>query len=576
MFKKLFARPFKLKQALILAAAAPFVLSSCLNQLEELKKLNKLEYNWNPKVAIPIGNIEVKISDFLESIQEDSTLLEADPETGLIQFSYTQPLMSETAGNIFEIPAQQTGVDLTVPGSETGSEIPMLTADTLALPYNKTNQVFTTNDGEALDSLILNGGQLDVSMLTTVEASGYIWVRFEAMKKDGVPFVDTLRWSYDPDRTPTHLVEKGIALDMSGYSIDLYDENSSEQDKTNRFNIETQGELYFKAGSKIKAGDEINVDVAVNNLEFAALYGYLGSRELAASQDSIDLDGFGDFDFGNFKLADPQLKLKIENSFGLPLEIALNQFTGVSGDKQVDLTGQYVDNPTEINSPDFPTDGVVESEIALNKETSNIVEVLSIFPNKIAYQFSGNMNPKGNVGQNFVLDTSRVNLEVEAIVPLYGSISGMTHDIEMEFTELQETTEAIKEITFNLTTENHLPVDIAMQLYFVDADSVVLDSLLTPTVGGDIDYNKLLKAAEVDAEGNVITESVEENTLQLVIDKEMVEGIKDAQEIVIRLTISTGKDENGQYQAAKFTMDQNVKIHLSMRGELEKTLTYEN
>ena len=106
---------------------------------------------------------------------------------------------------------------------------------------------------------------------------------------------------------------------------------------------------------------------------------------------------------------------------------------------------------------------------------------------------------------------------------------------------------------FKIISENGIPLDVGMQIYFADQNGTVLDSLFTPGVN-------ILEAAPVDGTG--IPTAISEKTTFTTFEGERFKKIKTAKQLFLRSSFSTFN--NGEAMV-KILSTQEVKIRMGMK-----------
>ncbi|MCK7536354.1 MAG: hypothetical protein MZV63_37920 [Marinilabiliales bacterium] len=92
-------------------------------------------------------------------------------------------------------------------------------------------------------------------------------------------------------------------------------------------------ELYREGLNPINAGDQIEVVATIINLDFDAIFGYIGDYELMGDSSSIDLELFdSDMLDGTLRFANPQINFNVKNSFGVPVEANISRFISYNSD----------------------------------------------------------------------------------------------------------------------------------------------------------------------------------------------------------------------------------------------------
>jgi len=167
----------------------------------------------------------------------------------------------------------------------------------------------------------------------------------------------------------------------------------------------------------------------------------------------------------------------------------------------------------------------VTTERYFNVETSNIDELIASVPDQINFAFGASTgNPPGSTEQNFLLDDSKLTIETEVVLPMWLSTSGytVTDTLDMAFDSLVMQLSFLEEALFRLTTTNEWPLEIAVQIYFLDAADDKIDSLFS-------EREILLNAAPVDTEGELDRGALQEHVVDVELttaDLDELEGAK--------------------------------------------------
>ena len=121
----------------------------------------------------------------------------------------------------------------------------------------------------------------------------------------------------------------------------------------------------------------------------------------------------------------------------------------------------------------------------------------------------------------------------------------------MDFSEYQD----LERITFKLITDNGFPFDVGMQVYFLNDQNEMLDSLFTTNV-------PVLGAATIDGAGDV-TSSVE-TTIEETFDNMRFSNLTaNSKRIVLIGSLQTA---DGGTTPVKIYSDHNVSIKLGALG----------
>jgi len=159
-----------------------FLLSSCLGDLDT-SKIGKLTIN--PSIAIPVINSTIGFIEFL-SATDTITEIQTDSE-GLISLVFDSgPLISQNLKSYINIPATTTTESINFSNQE-------LASFPVNLQITKTDNFvldLETDEGDLIDSVFLESGNLALRLTSSFPASGEITFRFlsltdeELVKRD--------------------------------------------------------------------------------------------------------------------------------------------------------------------------------------------------------------------------------------------------------------------------------------------------------------------------------------------------------------------------------------------------------
>ena len=175
-------------------------------------------------------------------------------------------------------------------------------------------------------------------------------------------------------------------------------------------------------------------------------------------------------------------------------------------------------NGIEVPYPTTNQSLVVEDTILyINSSNSNLVDVLSQNPLTINYRVRiESMNQVGF--KSFAREDSFFDLDINVEIPFEGKAQGFYYERTEDFNI--EDFDGADEADFKLLAENNIPLDIRLQMYFLDAGNQVIDSLFSNT------QTPVLFGAPIDASG--LANGSTKTTLQSIFRSERFNGVKDA------------------------------------------------
>lgn len=493
---------------LILAVCISFFACNKINDLDEVELgENDAEY------AIPLFNSSLSFNDILGNFDEDTFITVEDD--GLIKLNYKGNLLQASSEDIFNL---------------LGTALPIIMTDTVVTAS------YAVPGSIEIDYIALQGGTIVVNFESQHTQDVDVKLSIPGLKdENGDEFEKT--WNLEYDGTPPAVIQ---IWGLDGYSI-TPDDNS----------FTVRYEAIKADGNRDTLS---NVVIALANIEYSYVEGYLGNDIYRVGQDTIEIDFFENWTRGDIYFEDPLMKINVFNSFGFPIDAKIYSVDVINVNGEIlPLQSQFIEDGIEINYPTFNEVGEVKTTIFdFNKNNSNIDEILGSEPVAVRYNMDGEPNPEETSSvRGFMTDSSAMQVQVEVELPIYGSANDFvvrdTFDINLvEYND-------VKYAEFKLISENETALDVAMQVYFTDDQSVVLDSLLTP-------MQSIIEAAPVDVEGNV-TET-NEKTILIPYTAERFGKIINAEKAIVLANFSTY--DNGSI-SVRVLSDEQVRLRMGVK-----------
>jgi len=477
-------RYLKLQKGIVILLIS-ILFSGCMQdefQLDRLITDVELEAGF----FAPAGYGTLTINDLIKDL--DSTSYLYTDEDGLLYFSFTDSLFSYGSEEILEVPNQDffeyfIEADFFFP--------PIWTTVSID---REENFPFSFSNDEKIDSIYLDAGDMIFNISSEFKHTGTIVISCPTIRKNGIAFSQTIIID-DPSGT----FSSNNTFPLNDYVIELNDSIGSD---SLFLPVDFHVELYNE-GSPILPTDQIEIVATIQNLDFEAIFGYVGDYELMGQADSIELDVFDNELFeGNIQFADPQVNFNISNSFGVPAEANITRFTAFNSEgDSLQLTLDPSINPYRFDFPTLSEYGEVkESTWSLNGSNTNLSDFLGFLPTSIIYSVKATSNPDGPTGPyNFVSDASLIDIGFEFVLPVWFKTNdfALQDTIELDMGDLGDITDMIEQANILLTASNGLPIDIDLQVYFVDSLYAPVDTLF------GIDQQPLIKSGILDADNIV-------------------------------------------------------------------------
>ena len=214
-----------------------------------------------------------------------------------------------------------------------------------------------------------------------------------------------------------------------------------------------------------------------------------------------------------------------------------------------------------ISSPDIP----VTSELILGNST-NIADLINIWPNVVTTGFDGAINPQGNT-YNYALDTSKMDITIDLSIPLYARVSEFTIQDTIEIdSAMSQDFEFVKRASFRTNIDNGFPLEASVKLYITDENYVILDSLETSDAS-----DVLINAATVDTTtGDVIADGYRQ--ADLIADEDDVNLLKTSgNKLILSASLNTANSGANVkiYSFHKMEIKVGVLAKIFLEGELD-------
>lgn len=526
------------KVSIIIIFCITGLLYSCIKDKFNFDNVAGGQYN--PDVAAPLIHTKLTLSDLLG--EYDSSNVITEDSNSFLTLIYRNTVYSKKADEFVDIPNQpiNTNIIFTVPPG-------LGPGDSVIIPYSE-DYYFTVNNDEILDSIFVktNGiSTMDFNLNSDINHYAKIEITIPSATKYGTPFKKIMPFDY----TGTLPISQSFSL--SGYKITFLDSNKIiiNYDLIVYGDANPDNSPYF-----ISMGDGI-IDI-----QFSKVFGYLSQHFFDIDIDTVSLDIFKNKIEGIFNLEDPKVNIYVSNSFGFPISANFVQMGTHSDDNapyDVSVSGSGIPAPWKINYPTVSEIGQkIETSLILNKTNSNIKDAINISPRYLFCKLTALSNPEGMIEQNFALDTSKLDVDIEVELPLYGRAWDFVNKDTLDF-EIDDVDE-LESILFKLNINNGFPIDGKVQIYFTDTLYTVLDSLLSS-------FQQVIASAVPGGPPDYKVISPTNKTTTILFDKNRLNNIVNTKKMILKTKLATSDNGN---TIVKIYSDYNMEIRLAARVQL--------
>jgi len=524
-YAKLWRRLFS-----VIAFFTIIVLIVSCNKFQDDFDMNKVaDPDWSPQFAIPLIKSTITIDDIFGDT--NSQFVQVNPDNSLSFIYGIDEVYSQTAENIVDVPNQNFSfqTQVAVPA------LPPGVFDTVNFDY--AFPFVTDTIGQRLDSIILKNGDMNILFKTNLN-------RDEASVRIVIPDIVhattgeylEIYASIDNPGGQEEWIEYEEYIPISDYKILLNQEKDGSRAK-NEIVFQIEVVIHGDNNPDLSPYDFI-ISGQIRDLEFQKIYGYLGNYKMDL-QDSLAISLFEKTIGGGIQLGPNSIDVyvDIKNSYGAPVTVAANEFyaySKVNPPHTVDiyLYGQGNPNVFAINAPTIEQIGQ-SIETNLDFSNSNLDEAFNIAPEMLYFDFIAVTNPDGDtLESNFILDTSRISLDMDVEVQLFTSITDYIVEDTVEF-ELNTSASELDNLLIRLNAVNRFPLNALVQIYFADDDYNVLDSLIN-----DPDERILIGAPVSGPPEYKVVDSTYKMT-DFEISREKLDRIVTAEYMMLKVGLST-------------------------------------
>jgi hypothetical protein len=278
----------------------------------------------------------------------------------------------------------------------------------------------------------------------------------------------------------------------------------------------------------------VKIDLSFLNPNFDYVKGYFGQHTETIDKDTLDLDIKDVLDHitGSFLVSSPSINLNYTNSFAIPVQITLN----AAGYKKTDVV-QLGLAPVTLSYPAAPAERVKNDVFSVNKNNSQLPQLISMPPERIIFSGDAKLNPSGNTGSrdNYLFGDSHFLANMEIEVPLEFRLNNLQFaDTVDNFMKDKTGDSPIKPEDFeflriDITAENGFPLGVSLSMILYDSTTAAHKCT--------IDATDMLKPAPVDANGKV-TGPISSAT-SILVPRVFWTSINEADKIIFKFTMNT-------------------------------------
>lgn len=400
--------------------------------------------------------------------------------------------------------------------------------------YSNNNQIALALGPVKLKMATIGSGKIRLEIKNTLHSKVKFVYTIPGALKNGIPFSVTATVDSGSIADPKYFTNE---YDFSGYDVNLTGPTGVYYN-TVTYNVEARSD---SAGYPFSVGGLdtlVNLKTTLISIKPYFVLGYLGQAETNTNGErntklgtliksgTIKLDSVEmKFDFINYIGADEQAFItsiqstnnRTGNTVGLLAPTVLQHYLNINRATRNALL-------TDPVSPSFYS-------LILNKNNSNIKDLLENIPDNIRYDLKLNLNPLGNISGNndFVYSDRTIDFRLQIKMPLRFALNQLVLVDTLDFSISNATDfDPIGKSTMTLVAENGFPFDLNAQLFLLDSTLSIIDSLFLP------DY---IQSAPYDI--NYRSTGVTRTQILIPIDADRKKRLLSVKRVGIRIKFNT-------------------------------------
>lgn len=346
----------------------------------------------------------------------------------------------------------------------------------------------------------ISAGFIKLDFKNTLQSKIILSYTIPKAKKNGIAFTITANVDSGSVTNPTFFSQ---TYDFSGYSIDM---TGSTGGLYNTISYDVQAKSDPSGYTFNLFGGDTLINLKTSLLQITPDYvrGYLGQNNLNDSKE-INLGIGGLIRSGTILLDSINMQFDISNYIGADIQAYVDHLISVDNRTATNISlanSTLIQHPININRAIDPfyasyNPNPALYSIVLNKNNSNIKQLIENLPDKLRYDIKLKLNPLGNISgsSDFIYSNQLVKTRIQIDMPLSFAANQLTILDTINFSVANSANvDAIGPSTLYVVAKNGFPFDINLQLFLIDENNIVSDSILVSDliVSGTIGANLLV------------------------------------------------------------------------------------
>ena len=426
--------------------------------------------------------------------------------------------------------------------------------------------VAPTTNGEKLKQVFIKKGFFSIHLTSDILHNTSLVITFPTITaKNGDPLQLPLVLHYTT--TNPAPADTTIRVSLDDHTIDFTDGGISYNVLPYEFELSLNkipGNPDVVAGNTVVMTQTFQID------EYRGINGYVGRFELTHLKDSNSIDMFQNQYDVSVKLKDPRLKFKISSGFGIPVTIKINKISLINLDgTEFPIVINFLKDTFTLPAPTVIGTFAV-GEYSIDRSNSNFDDIinnsLQNAPKGVNYDIQVFSNYNGVEVDNFMFDTSSLQVDVGMEIPLDLKVSNFSYPIFDTLSWINDTTFYLTSAGFYSQATNTLPLDLRVQVYFGKWNTSLKDSF--EMVDSLFQNGWILSKATVDTNGTVVSSNPV--TSEALMDRNKYAYLRDVAKcnrFKVLISFETSRDVANNQQYVKIFNYQGLGLRLGVKAK---------
>jgi hypothetical protein len=525
------------------------LLNGCIKEEFDSSKLDT-SLDLHPGLAIPVGFSHLAFEKYLlESPLKEELQIGKD---GLLSILYSVAVDSGTMEDMFSI--NDASVNTSIQNQTSFIILLNIPGATFDLADSILIPITGTQANARIDSISLLSGTLQVD-ITTSNIAGTVTFQLNGLRQNGLPFSITRNLA-DPDFT----------LSLENYTIIPNNDISGN----NLLKCMMSIHLQSPSGPVNPGAVLMNIQTDLSSLRYETIYGDFNGYTIDFPGQIISTPFSREMTGGQVHFADPKLKLFFSNSAGVPFGISFSRIDAIDKNGiHHPLTGPgipSVTNPKIIRYPSLSQEGeTITDSLIIDKNNSNLPDIIAVSSDSIRIKASATIVQLTLSATTFINRDSKYNISAAIELPLWGMANFLVLTDTMDFDYLNSTLpppEEIEKLIVRTSITNSFPVTVYPQIYLLDRNGALLDSLFTG-------IEKIEGASDINRDG--IADPHHQTPIDIDLQRSEIDNLLNTRYLVIRGRIMTTDFPNQEVKLySSYFLDYNVGLIAQLKINTKK------